>query len=977
MLYLQKRLVRNNILEDNSNLYTFMKLRFTALVALAVCMVSCHIDFGILGTGGEVDVRLTVDIAELDTRGLTANQGTHDSAVGAINYLEASEMDDIYHLDWNEVDLRYMLEVYEVAESYDGATPIISRKVAVVDSYESVTFDLRLESRKEYRFVAFADFVAEDSASDDLTIEGQHDIGLHHTIGNTLSEISIKDDAINDESSDAYFAAKNITINRSGSQNLGLSRPYAKLRIVASDLAQLASGVQPKSVKVTYPSVHPSAFNAVDGSVNCLITEQTATFESEYVDNVRYNMTNHIYNASYDARNVTDENSNVLNTHITLLTDYILVQSDAQPEISLEMEVTYNDNTTSTFASNVKIARNRITSIVGNVLTEANQIDIMEVQEFAKAGEFAQSSELIEVLTNGGELTLTENMFLSEPTTLRGNAVIKLNGQSITYIASNEGDKHGVMTRVESGSSLTFEGDGAVNSTGIVAIVNDGAEIHIHGGDYFTEDATLFRSNGGNIYIYDGVFEASEHDGGYHNTLSHSANNSNGGCIEVSGGRFYKYNPARSGSSDNFRNFVKQGFDSFVDGDYYMILDVSNDYIIKDDLLEAYSVNGVTKWMYLVNNVAEMRSLSLKLMTDIELPQYALVANDELQNYDYDLNSPITVTDGVPSASNWIPVCANVATLSDPYSGHIDGQGVTIRGVRINRTGDNAGLIGFMYDDSSVRNLVIEDAVIYGSGTNTGAVVGRAQSGTTIENVHVRNSMISGENSVGGIAGRNYRRVGGAQGQGYNEGPAVIIGCSTDAATQIKGGQNCGGIVGYNYGAVVIECKNYADVTGYSAVGGIAGYSRDYHHNADGYVVACTSYGDATLTSTAKNGSVGGIIGHTLQDSNHENTRMPIVACTSYSELTGTNSPKKGCFIGYGGSTTVIASIATSNGSNKILGTGYGSSKAVYIYGTNVAGTDAEVEAMNAEIAAYNETAPVEAQCNHQWVVTAYLPKLQ
>ena len=211
-------------------------------------------------------------------------------------------------------------------------------------------------------------------------------------------------------------------------------------------------------------------------------------------------------------------------------------------------------------------------------------------------------------------------------------------------------------------------------------------------------------------------------------------------------------------------------------------------------------------------------------------------------------------------------------------------------------------------------------------------------------------------------------------GQGYTEDPAVVRNCSTDANTTVTGTYNAGGIVGYNYGATIIECKNYADVTGNETVGGICGYSRDYHHNKDGFIVACTSYESATITATKH---VGGIVGYTLADNQHTNTYMPIVACTSLSEIASTGT-SKGCIDGgVKHNTRFIACVALKNGATKIVGSGSGEIVESYLYNAGEAGTDAQVAAMNVAIAEFNAKAPEEAKCNHTFVVTAGIPTLQ
>ena len=190
-----------------------MKARFIALAALVLGLASCQQEFnGVTPVGGEVDFQLQVDARELATRagtnGEDDGQESKNSAYGAIDY---------YQTDWSQVDLRYTLEVYDVADDYTNAVPVKDRMVKIVDEYEAVAFDLRLVPNRNYHFVVFADFVEDGKHAEKVNpaIDAQAELGLHHSIGENLGQISIKDDAINDESTDAYFATKDIAIKNS------------------------------------------------------------------------------------------------------------------------------------------------------------------------------------------------------------------------------------------------------------------------------------------------------------------------------------------------------------------------------------------------------------------------------------------------------------------------------------------------------------------------------------------------------------------------------------------------------------------------------------------------------------------------------------------------------------------------------------------------------------------------------------------
>jgi hypothetical protein len=203
--------------------------------------------------------------------------------------------------------------------------------------------------------------------------------------------------------------------------------------------------------------------------------------------------------------------------------------------------------------------------------------------------------------------------------------------------------------------------------------------------------------------------------------------------------------------------------------------------------------------------------------------------------------------------------------------------------------------------------------------------------------------------------------------------------CTVDANTTVTGSRdNIGGIVGYNYGATIIDCENYADVTGNSSVGGIVGYTRDYHHNKDGYIVACTTYPEATIKAT--NGKAGGIAGGVMTDNGHSNTYMHVVACTSFSKIEGTT---KGCIAGsISGKQHTAGCVAVKNGANVLYGSGTPTTESdvedAILYDAAAVASQADVNALNAAIAHFNElNPPAEAYCNYTWTLENNFPVLK
>ena len=746
-----------------------MKTKFLALAALVLGLASCQQEFnGVTPVEGEVDFQLGVSAPELVTRADDGDQQYGlNSAFGAIDYLGDTE--DLFRTDWTDVDLRYSLEVYDKADNYAGATPVKDRQVIIVDKYEPVTFNLRLIPNREYHFVVFADFV-EQGASNNPAIDVQDNLGLHHTIGATLQDITINDDAINDECTDAYFGTRDLTISNSAANGMELKRPYAKVRVIATDLDQLNINVEPKSVEVKYYAKHPQTFNAVTGVIGAEETEVKYTLTSEYNDGVcKESLANHFYTEGYDKETVTNANNVTRHTHMTLFTDYILA-TDQQDAIHFDMTVKEANGETikfTEFSTDIPVQRNHLTTIIGNVLTTATEVNV----------------------------TIDDN----------------------------------------------FEGEYIV----------------------YTEDYVIDEST---------------------NTL------------------------------------------------------------------HAYNVDGLLKWSWLVAH--RNQTLSVKLESNITFPMYTVEEDTTNETYKY-TTTPITITDGVPSGSNWVQV-GTYSPYHVYFDAKIDGNNKVLSDLTMYTENAVSGFIGYC-ENVEVCDLTFDNATLYSTSSYV-SPLSYMLDGSYIHNVHTKNSYIRGTSYVAGIAAEamdHYDDPDKTYVHEFMDGtrqklmPLVTLeNCTTDSNTTIVGtSTRIGGIVGQNYGAMIINCHNKANISGNGEVGGIAGHFRDYFNGQYGYIVNCTST-DCNIQSSGAR--VGGIAGYILEG--HDGSAW-IVGCYSNSTIECTKS-YIGSIVGY------------LNGTNKILGnyaistrnvSGYGSAGNFSFSFANEADITAEAIAkMNEGIDEYN-----------------------
>ena len=155
------------------------------------------------------------------------------------------------------------------------------------------------------------------------------------------------------------------------------------------------------------------------------------------------------------------------------------------------------------------------------------------------------------------------------------------------------------------------------------------------------------------------------------------------------------------------------------------------------------------------------------------------------------------------------------------YKGTFDGQGYTIKDLKITGSAsNNCGLFGYV-DSGTVENVTLQGTItLTGNGSSSygaGGIVGQLSGQTgAIRNCRSDVTVQGGQN-VGGIVGY----VAG----GYNTATKSITGCVNTGAIS-SNGYNAGGIVGYISGQVTVDsCYNRGNCTsGSYRAGGIAAY---------------------------------------------------------------------------------------------------------------------------------------------------------
>ena len=385
-----------------------------ALAALVLGLASCQTEpegFGVV-TGGEVDTVVTVSLP-------AATRGSEDS--GLVNLEQAAD----------DLDLRYILEVYDV--NSDNTRVLREVKNTEVDVKE-IAFPVRLIAGRAYKFVVWADFVTNGSKDDNFynTQEGLYNVTV---IDNAWTAMT--------EARDAYTSFVDVT-NYSGTQpiNLELTRPFGKLRVVTTDIDALRYiNALPTAVEFQYAAEVYTSFNALYGEAGTLASKSFTN----------YDVTANVYGE--DLENGKQQ---------TLFADYLFVGAEQTLTTKFHMQVTHAYGTQETeysFVNDAPIVRNQLTTIIGSILTDANNVKVKIEDEFAtketiEVVKVSTAAELNAALENPevGMVVMqndieTEGFVFADPATTSRAAVtyagrdviIDGNGNTLTYKGANGG----------------------------------------------------------------------------------------------------------------------------------------------------------------------------------------------------------------------------------------------------------------------------------------------------------------------------------------------------------------------------------------------------------------------------------------------------------------------------------------------------------------------------------------------------------
>ena len=301
-------------------------------------------------------VTLCVTISDSETRASETN-----SAQGIFN-------NNVLGVENDNNTMRYILQIFD-----ENGRPSDETLIEYSDGM-TVSFPVRLVPGRDYTFVVWADFVRNGETNTD-----NHYITKDANGKTDLRNITINEDSwvAMDETRDAFtgiYSTKAAGEKYSGASsiNVVLTRPFAKLRVVTTDMEALSNlGINPTHAIVEYITPYRAGFNAL----TCV------PFDAEQND-----MKAHQKSAT-EAFAIATYGDNTTAKKV-LFTDYLFASTEQNDVVKFNFSVFENADKSgliksNSFTTDIAITRNHLTTITGNILTDSNNVEVVVNPVFA------------------------------------------------------------------------------------------------------------------------------------------------------------------------------------------------------------------------------------------------------------------------------------------------------------------------------------------------------------------------------------------------------------------------------------------------------------------------------------------------------------------------------------------------------------------------------------------------------------------
>ena len=571
--------------------------------------------------------------------------------------------------------------------------------------------------------------------------------------------ISYTDAVANDESRDAFYAIRTLTVTGAATETVQLHRPFAQVNFGTSDFeAAAAAGVAPvKSVFTTTEAA--TSFLPFEGKGE---GSESVTFAAEAIPTEKL-ITKDGTEYTYLAMNYFIPSGDITSSKVSTLVTATFIDAKGQ-EVPVRVP-------------SAKVQANWRTNIIGNLLTDQVTFNVEVVPAFEDDENIAlnvvNAAALKAALAQGGIVKLEADITLGETVSVPAgkDVVLDLNGYKLNNTTDiwdypTAADNNWSLLSVK-GGKLTIKGNGtftAKENDCYAVDVQDGGHVIIEDGEYvgnihavYVEEGTA-EIRGGKYSVQQKYPDAAKADEFVLNC--YDANRANGTAkIIVTGGEFVSFNPADCWAEGAHTNFLAPGYVSSKISDTPEIYKVA----------EAPTV--------VVKTAAELATM-LTTLTSAGSGNNIVEVVEDIQ---------------LAEGETWVPVKV------DGYHGAgvitVKGNGHTIKGINAPLfAGGFAGKSGIVVKDLTLENVAILD----NGNLGVGAFVGSIDSMEKIElnNCHLLNSTITttGDARTAGLIGWT---------SGYNnpdDGPVdtyiTVRNCSVEGCTITAKG-SVGAIIGH------------------------------------------------------------------------------------------------------------------------------------------------------------------------------------
>ena len=930
-----------------------MKARFLALAALLFGMAACQTEPAFDVNMGDGTTTISVVLPE----DAITRAGDTDSAWGGLQNEQGEE-------------LTVTLYIFD-----ENGNPSQEPHTATLAEDEYVAnFQVRLVPDRDYTFVAWA---------------GQKSAENLFTLGTPAHEdwtITLSDWAAMNEQRDAFTgiystAEKGEKFTSASNINLTLTRPFAKVRVVTTDMEWLKNiNVTPAYAEVSYEVDLPKTFNAYTQTIGTEVFTQKA-------------------HQTFEIKDYTKDAAGSM----TLFTDYILVPESGNVKFTLTVyeadaadpKVKGKEIESTSFVTDIFVKRNHLTTIVGDILTDGNNIKVTVEEDFANAQnpndkpyyieykEAGSAQALVDIINEINNSTTNEQTHIS----LTGNIdidelliagtystrasdsknikidsgkVIELDLKGFT-ISGTDKNTAGNFYLINNCGTLTISDSseaktGAIklsatternwNASSVVVANNPGGLLVVDGG--------LIEHLGGTSMAY-GVDNLTNGKGTYAETVINGGTikstyravrqflngveaqnilTVNGGVIEGANKSIWMQDPSKNANTGKLT--VKGGelrgnvYLTVTEGSTTWPVEVSiaastlanGSEVLSNNVPAGYDVvekNG--NWVVEYGVEENGNEVTILNAGGLKLLAAKVNAGDTFEGKTVKLGANIDLNN-----ENWTPI-----GYWETFNGTFDGQNYTVKNLKHHGTEEDCyvGLFGYT-DNATIKNLIIENVDLKlvanadWAGGHMGALVGNIEGTTVIENITVKGDVkIDGDMEKKGAG-----RIGAVVGGNTCNATFKNVVVNANANSFVKGNSSIGGIAGQLQGQISFEdCSSNIDVTAqWSFAGGIIGLAAEHTTFTN-----CSTSGNIAVVAGREGNDndlyrVGGIVG-----SWDDNVRTPmtLVNCKSTCVLSGASADGRTAtafdcagFVGRGYSAVVGAKVVVNGAEYEYAGEG-------------------------------------------------------